>query len=99
MTAWQWAIVEHHPDAFLRGLFHSDGCRVLNTATRTVDGVRRTHTYPRWQFRNASTEILGWCGQALDLAGVAWRMSGARTLSVSTRDAVARLDALVGPKS
>jgi hypothetical protein len=35
---WQRTIVESHPDAFLRGLFHSDGCRVNNWATRMVAG-------------------------------------------------------------
>jgi len=41
----------------------------------------------------------GWCSDALDLVGVAWRRSGQRTISVSTRAGVARLDGLIGPKS
>ena len=99
MQSWQWAVVEEHPGAFLRGLFHSDGARVNNWATRLVAGERKRYDYPRWQFVNASEEILGWCGDALDLAGVAWRRSGPRTISVSTRVGVARLDELVGPKT
>lgn len=98
MTAWQWAVVEAHPADFLRGLFHSDGCRVNNWARRQVAGETKTYRYPRWQFTNVSEEILGWCGDALDLVDVPWRRSNAKTLSVSTRAGVARLDELVGPK-
>ena len=35
---WQRTIVEEHPGPFLRGLFHSDGCRVMNW--RPGDGLR-----------------------------------------------------------
>lgn len=98
MADWQWRIVEDHPGAFLCGLFHSDGCRVNNWATRMVAGEKKRYEYPRWQFVNASAEILGWCGDALDLAAIAWRRSGPRTISVSRREAVAQLDELIGPK-
>jgi len=99
MTAWQWAIVQNEPAEFLRGLFHSDGCRTNNWATRMVRGEKRRYDYPRWQFTNASEEILGWCGDALDLLGLAWRRSGPRTISVSRGADVARLDGLIGLKS
>lgn len=98
MTAWQWAIVEEHPAAFLRGLFHSDGCRVHNWATRTVAGERKRYEYGRWQFSNRSEEILGWCGDALDLLEIPWRRSHRWAISVSRRDAVATLDRLIGLK-
>jgi hypothetical protein len=98
MAEWQWAIVQDHPADFLRGLFHSDGCRVNNWATRTVAGRKKRYDYPRWQFVNESAEIMRWCGEALDLVGIAWRQTSRRTLSVSRRDAVAELDALIGVK-
>jgi hypothetical protein len=98
MEDWQWQVVERHPDAFLRGLFHSDGARVANWATRTVAGRTKRYEYPRWQFVNRSEQILGWCTDALDLVDVPWRRSGRWTVSVSTREGVARLDELVGPK-
>ncbi len=98
MTDWQWEVVTAHPADFLRGLFHSDGARVRNWATRVVAGRRRRHDYPRWQFVNRSEDILGWCGEALDLADVAWRRSNTWTISVSRREAVQRLDDLIGPK-
>jgi hypothetical protein len=37
-------------------------------------------------------------GEALDRLGVAWRFSKPATISVARREAVARLDELVGPK-
>jgi hypothetical protein len=75
MAQWQWAIVEQHPDDFLRGLFHSDGCRANNWASRMVAGKKKKYFYPRWQFTNHSAEIRGWCCDALDLVGVPWRAS------------------------
>jgi hypothetical protein len=80
MTTWQWAIVERHPADFLRGLFHSDGCRVDNWATRTVAGEKKRYEYPRWQFVNESGEIMQWCGEALDLVEIPWRQTSRRTL-------------------
>jgi hypothetical protein len=56
LEPWQREIVEAHPDDFLRGLFHSDGSRTANWATRTVAGVRKRYDYPRWEFVNHSEE-------------------------------------------
>lgn len=98
LEPWQVEIVEAHPSDFLRGLFHSDGARVRNWATRTVAGERKRYDYARWQFVNASEDILGLCTWALDLVAVRWRRSAPRVLSVSRREAVARLDDLIGPK-
>ena len=99
MTEWQWGIVRREPAAFLRGLFHSDGCRSNNWATRIVQGEKRRYEYPRWQFTNASEEIRVWCCEVLDMLGLRWRQSNTRTISVSRRDDVARLDQLIGLKS
>jgi hypothetical protein len=46
-----------------------------------------------------SAEIRGWYCDALDLVGVPWRQSNAKTISVSTRAGVARLDELLGLKA
>ncbi|MBC9732047.1 transcriptional regulator [Nocardioides marmotae] len=99
LEPWQREIVAAHPGPFLRGLFHSDGSRVRNWATRTVAGATKRYDYPRWQFSNRSEDIHGLCTWALDLAGIPWRRSGRWTTSVSRRDAVAALDRLIGPKS
>jgi hypothetical protein len=95
---WQRAVVEDHPGPFLRGLFHSDGSRVRNWATRPVAGVTKRYDYPRWQFVNVSPDIRELCCWALDLVGVAWRQSSWNCVSVSRREAVARLDTLIGMK-
>jgi hypothetical protein len=95
---WQQRLVEEQTASFLRGLFHSDGSRVRNWATRPVAGVIKRYDYPRWQFTNVSTDIRELCCWALDLVDVPWRQSNAKTISVSRREAVARLDSLIGPK-
>lgn len=96
---WQSAIVVRHPALFLRGLFHSDGCRTINSTTKPIAGAPKTFLYPRWQFVNASEQIRDLCTWALDLADIAWRRSNPRVISVSRREAVARLDDLIGPKT
>jgi hypothetical protein len=99
MDAWPRAVVASSPAAFLRGLFHSDGCRVDNWTARTVAGEKKRYEYPRWQFVNHSAEIRTWCCEALDLLDIAWRQSNWKTISVSRREPVAELDRLIGPKS
>ncbi|MEU0316201.1 helix-turn-helix domain-containing protein [Nocardioides sp. NPDC006273] len=99
LKPWQLKIVESCPADFLRGLFHSDGSRSINTVTRRFPSGPRTYVYPRWQFVNVSDDIRGLCAWALDLVEIPWRQSNWRTISVSRRDAVAALDALIGPKS
>ena len=99
MQPWQWEVVEAHPAAFLRGLFHSDGCLVRNRVHKNLASGRKAYVYPRWQFVNASAEIRGWCCEALDLLGIGWTQTNPRVISVSRRADVARLTALIGEKS
>lgn len=99
LEEWQRILVEEHPGELLRGLFHSDGSRVRNWATRVVAGERKRYDYPRWQFSNRSSDILDLCCWVLDLVEIPWRRSSRWIVSVSTRDGVARLDALIGLKS
>lgn len=99
LESWQREIVESYPAEFLRGLFHSDGSRSRNWTPRPVAGQMKRYDYPRWQFVNMSPEIRGWCCEALDLLGIAWRQSNHKTISVSTRAGVARLDELIGLKA
>ncbi|SCF01050.1 hypothetical protein GA0070607_4366 [Micromonospora coriariae] len=94
LADWQRPIIERHPGHFLRGLFHSDGCRFANRVT--VRG--REYVYPRYMFSNRSTDIMTLCQWALDLLGIAWRMNLPWSLSVARREAVAALDRHVGPK-
>lgn len=95
---WQRDIVTAQPAGFLRGLFHSDGARTNNWATRLVGAQRKRYDYPRWQFVNHSLDIQRFCTDALDLLQVPWKQSSWKTISVSTRAGVAQLDELVGLK-
>jgi len=99
LEPWQREIVEKHPADFLRGLFHSDGSRTRNWATRVVAGEKKRYDYPRWEFVNRSDDILGLCTWALDLCDVAWRRPRVNAIAVSRRDDVRRLDELIGPQS
>ena len=63
-----------------------------------MGGELKRYDYPRWQFVNHSADIRRWCCEALDLVDVPWRQSSWKTISVSTRAGVARLDELVGLK-
>jgi hypothetical protein len=98
LEAWQQEIVDSCPGDFARGLFHSDGCRLINRVRRPVKNGERWYEYPRYLFVNRSADIHRLCGEALDRLGVAWRFSKPTTISVARREAVARLDEFVGPK-
>jgi hypothetical protein len=98
LQPWQEEIISRHPRGFARGLFHSDGCRLINRVRRRVKGGDRCYEYPRYLFVNMSADIHRLCGEALDRLGVAWRFSKPTTISVARREAVARLDEFVGPK-
>lgn len=94
--------MEAHPWEFIRGLIHSDGCRITNWTTRLVSGVTKRYEYPRCFFTNVSLDITGLFTDALDLVGVEWksirRPCGGVDVSVARRASVALMDAHVGPK-
>ncbi|WAL71298.1 helix-turn-helix domain-containing protein [Kitasatospora sp. YST-16] len=102
LEPWQRELTDRHPWELLRGLIHSDGCRITNRATRTVRGEVRHHAYPRYLFTNTSPDIVRLFTDALDAVGVPWRSnrraSGAVNVSIARRAAVELLDAHVGPK-
>jgi len=94
LTEWQRAIVDEHPWPLIRGLIHSDGCRVINRVT--VGG--KTYAYPRYLFSNESRDIQAILTAALDRVGVAWRNNRPNSVSIARRGAVGLLDEHVGPK-
>ena len=98
LAGWQQVIVSRYPGDFARGLFHSDGYRGLNRVRRVLADGDHWYEYPRYLFVNKSEDILRLCGEALDRLGVEWRFSKPTTISVAKKDAVALLDAFVGPK-
>jgi hypothetical protein len=98
LMPWQQEIVSAFPGSFLRGLFHSDGCRAINRVRRKLADGDRWYEYPRYFLSNESADILGLCTQTLDQLGVSWRMARPNALPVARREAVARMDEMVGPK-
>jgi hypothetical protein len=103
LEGWQREIVAEHPWPLIRGLIHSDGCRVTNWTTTTLaDGSTRRYEYPRYLFTNKSDDIRGIYSDALDRVGVAWRVCRRGTdpyhVSVARRESVALMDAHVGAK-
>jgi len=93
LTAWQWAYVWQEPGMFLRGLIHSDGCRVTNK----VWGGK--YEYPRYFFTNHSLDIQQLFKDACDLIGVEYKNNNWYDISVARRQSVALLDEIVGPKT
>ncbi|MFI6609089.1 transcriptional regulator [Streptomyces sp. NPDC050507] len=98
LADWQQAIVDAHPWEFIRGLIHSDGCRIINWTTRLVGGEQRRYEYPRYFFTNLSADILGLFTTTLDQVGVEWKRTNGKNISVARRASVALMDAHVGPK-
>lgn len=90
LADWQQRVVDRFPAPFIRGLVHSDGCRVLNRVNDTP--------YPRYHFSNVSDDIRALFGRACDLLGVEWRQNNWNQLSVAKRDSVRLLDQFIGPK-
>jgi hypothetical protein len=95
LADWQQALVDEAPQAFLRGLIHTDGWRGLNKVT--VKG--RDYQYPRYQFSNRSDDIRTLFTDTCDKLGIAWRPWGRWHISVARKDAVAAMDAFIGPKT
>jgi hypothetical protein len=94
---WQLEIVAKYPEQLVRGLMHSDGCRIVNWASRP--GREKRYHYIRYQFSNKSDDIRKILTDALDLLGIAWRQSRWDTVAVSRKEAVAALDVFVGAKA
>lgn len=90
--------MDERTGAFLRGLFHADGCRIVNWTRQMVAGEMKRYEYPRYMFSNESTDILGLCTAALDRLGIANTRPRHNMISVARRAAVAALDEHVGPK-
>jgi hypothetical protein len=95
---WQQQLVDRYPTAMLRGLIHSDGCRVLNHVRRPLKAGIKTYAYPRYHFTNASADIRNIFTLTCGLVGVACCPNNARNISVARRDSVALMDTFIGPK-
>jgi hypothetical protein len=100
LEPWQERIaLDRHPRQLLRGLIHSDGCRVINWVMgRDQDGPKR-YTYPRYLFSNESDDIRGIFVEACRRVGAECRANRRNSISVARRDSVRLLDSFIGPKS
>ncbi|WP_406009556.1 helix-turn-helix domain-containing protein [Streptomyces sp. NBC_00637] len=102
LVPWQEVIVDAHPWEFIRGLIHSDGCRITNWTKKTVGGERKRYEYPRYFFANKSDDIRKLFTNTLDKVGVEWttlaRGSDPFNISIARKASVALLDTHVGPK-
>ena len=90
LMSWQEKIVAQHPDKVLRGLIHSDGSRDLNWV--------KGKSYPRYQLSNYSDDIQQVFKSACEMYGIHWTQPYWKTVAVSRRPDVARLDRIIGPK-
>jgi hypothetical protein len=98
LADWQQRLAERWPEALLRGLIQSDGCRFINTG-------RGGWRHPRYVFSNVSSDITSIFCTACDCVGLRWTAafpsdkSKAVAIYVSRKDDVARMDEFVGPKA
>jgi hypothetical protein len=96
LAEWQQAIVNREPEQLVRGLIHSDRCRVINRVV--VNG--KEYAYPRYFFAQVSTDIQGIFCRALEQIGIDYSFSTrGRDVTIARRESVARLDSFVGMKS
>jgi len=99
LADWQSKITGRQPEALLRGLIHSDGCRSVNRFRTTLPSGRLAeYAYPRYFFSNLSADIRAIFCRHCDLLGIRWTRSNPRNISVADRRSVAQLDRFVGPK-
>ncbi len=90
LAEWHKAIVDRNHKALIRGLLHSDGCRVVANDR----GVRSV----RYHFSNRSGDIKRIYCETLDALGIPWTRPSDRDIAVCRKAATAQLDELVGPK-
>jgi hypothetical protein len=91
LTSWQAEIVSQNPRELIRGLIHSDGCRVINRSNGRC--------YTRYLFTNASSDIREIFCTACDQLEIAWRQPNDRVISIAKRDSVELMDTFVGAKA
>ena len=103
LEPWQQAHVDAATEDFVRGLIHSDGCRVVAN-DRGVASVR-------YHFTDHSTDIRKLFCAALDTLGIPWTQNSRYMIAdliprslrscppVYRKAATARLDEFIGPKA
>jgi hypothetical protein len=98
LAEWQQQLAERWPEALVRGMVQTDGCRFMNTG-------RGGWRHPRYEFKNMSSDLTSIFCTACDRLGLRWTAAfpsdEARGISiyVSRKADVARMDEFVGPKA
>ena len=87
---WQQPLVDTATEDFIRGLIHSDGCRVVANDRGVTQHPLPLHEH--------SEDILGLFTAALDALEIPWTRSSKYIVSIYRKAATARLDEFVGPK-
>lgn len=90
LEVWQEDLVGRATESFLRGLIHSDGCRVIANDR----GVRSV----RYHFSNRSEDIKAIFCSSLDALGIRWTRPSDKDIAIYRKASVARLDQFIGPK-
>lgn len=90
LVSWQADIVSSHHTEFLRGLIHSDGCRIVANDR----GLRSV----RYHFSNKSEDIKALYRDSLDALGVHWTQPCGSQVAVYQKSSVAILEEFIGPK-
>jgi|SRR5215211_525015 len=90
LLEWQEEVVSRDRRALIRGLIHSDGCRVVANDR----GVRSV----RYHFSNRSEDIKRIFCESLDVLGIRWTRPCDRQIAVYRKASTALLDEFVGPK-
>jgi hypothetical protein len=88
---WQQELVDLAPALLIRGLIHSDGCRFTNTGSYGWE-------CPRYVFTNFSDDIKRIFCETCDKLDLHWTTAPPKSVYVSRKPDVAKLDEFVGPK-
>ena len=94
LADWQRTLVRRAPEDLLRGLIHSDGCRIVATE-RKGSYERRA---ARYAFSNRSEDILDIFCETCDELGIRWTRASAHQVAIYRKASVAKLDRFIGPK-
>jgi len=95
LATWQREIVDETREQFLRGLIHSDGCRIIARERQ----AGRERDAPRYIFSNRSEDIKRLFCENCDALGIRWTRPSDREIAIYRLQSVARMDEFVGPKT
>jgi len=95
LLPWQEKLaIETHPQQFLRGLIHSDGCRTNNQIIKNG----KEYNYPRYFFSNRSQDIHTYFELACQTLEIDYKFNNWYSISIAKRNSVEKVDTFVGSK-